>query len=412
MAALLLTLLILAPPPDRPNEPDELEALQTVVQAAVKKIGPSVVTIDTIGGIQRINVPDRLKEKMTPAERPRDNDRDAPEDEDEGGDKQPTPEGRTPRFKNEWKKMLAWPGFKKAEGPTTGLVLTEDGYIVTSAWNFEDKPSVITVTTADGRTSAARLLGIDRAAGLALLKVERKGMTPPVFRDPSTAREGAWALAIGRSLVRRGVSIKYGIVSARNRIEGNAIQSDVATSPVNYGGPLIDIDGSVYGVIVPLGSRGQETNPNWYDSGIGFAAPIDRETVLRRLGKEGVELHAAFLGVASDQARTEPGALVKAVSANQAAAKAGILKGDLIVEIGGVAVKNGFTLRFEIGRRRAGESVKLVVSRGAGDKAEKKEFTIKLGKRPQQTTDKKKIPIPMPGPGENKPDKKQPEKNR
>lgn len=409
MASLLLFVLLLAPdrePAGGPHEPDELEALQAVVQAAVKRIGPSVVTIETVGGVRRIDVPDRLKEKMTPAERPRRDDRNAPEDEREGGDEQPAPEGRTPRFKDEWKKMLAWPGFKKAEGPTTGLVLTEDGHIITSAWNFESKPSVITVTTEDGKTSAARLLGIDRAAGLALLKIDRTGLPVPEFRDPKTVRVGAWTLAVGRSIVRRGVSIRYGIVSAKNRIEGNAIQTDAAASPVNYGGPLVDVHGRVYGVIVPLGSRGEETNPNWYDSGIGFAAPVDPQLVLGRLGEEGVELEAAFLGVASDREHTKSGALVKAVSPGQAAEKAGIEKGDVIVEVDGVPVENGFTLRFAIGRRRAGEKVEIVVQRGD----EKKTFEVVLGKRPEQDADKKKLPIPLPGPGG--PGGNQPEKNR
>jgi S1-C subfamily serine protease len=252
---LLAVILLLAP-----EEPDELIALQTVVKNALARVGPSVVTIETVGGIRQINVPERLKEKMTLPERPRDGDRNAPEDD---GDEEVPPEGKTPRFKNEWRKMLAWPGFKKAEGPTTGVVLSPHGHIVTSAWNFEGKPNVVTVTTADGKTHAARLLGVDRAAGLALLKIEAKGLTAATFLAPEHVRVGSWAFAVGRTLARQGVDVKYGIISAKNRIEGNALQTDAATSPSNYGGPLIDAAGHVYGIIVPLGARGEEANPNW-----------------------------------------------------------------------------------------------------------------------------------------------------
>jgi S1-C subfamily serine protease len=389
---LLTALLWLAP-----EEPDELIALQTVVQNALAKVGPSVVTIETVGGIRQIHVPDRLKEKMTLPERPRDDDRNAPEDD---GDEEIPPEGKTPRFKNEWRKMLAWPGFKKAEGPTTGVILSPHGYIVTSAWNFEGKPNVVTVTTADGKTRAARLLGIDRAAGLALLKIDAKGLTAATLLAPDHVRVGSWAFAVGRTLAWQGVDVRYGIISAKNRIEGNALQTDAATSPANYGGPLIDAAGRVYGIIVPLGARGEEANPNWYDSGIGFATPIpDLGTLIARLGKAGTELWPAFLGVTTDQDRTEPGARITDVAPEKAAAKAGLKKGDVILAIDGRDVDNGFTLRFEIGRRRAGDSVTLRVRRGA----ETLEVAAKLGRRPKPAVVRDKIPVPMPGPGGKQP---------
>jgi serine protease Do len=391
-ALTLQAILLLAP-----GEPDELQALESVLEAALERIAPSVVTIETVGGVRAIRLPDQLRKKMTLPERPRENDRDAPKDGDGGeGEEQVPPEGKTPRFKDEWRKMLAWPGFKKAEGPTTGLILSADGYIVSSAWNFEGKPNVVTVTTAAGRTHAARLLGIDRAAGLALLKIEAEGLPVPRFLDPDEVRLGAWAFAIGRALDPKRVEVKYGVVSARNRIEGNALQTDAATSPTNYGGPLIDVEGAVYGVIVPLGARGEEANPNWYDSGIGFVTPIrDPQRLIERLGKEGVELKPAFLGVASDQDRTEPGARITKVEAGHAAEKAGLQADDIILEIDGHKVCNVFSLRFEIGRRRAGDTVKLLIQRGE----EKLQKELELGARPTRAPGgKDKLPIPMPGP--------------
>jgi len=385
---ILCSLLVLLAPE---QEMDELEALQIVVQRAMETIEPSVVTIETVGGIRQVDLPDGVEDKVTLPERPRE-DRKRPEGAPE---REPSPEGRTPRFENEWQKMLALPGFKKAEGPTTGLVLSEDGYIVTSAWNFESKPNVVAVTTPDGRTHAAKLLGMDRAAGLALVKIDAEGLKVPEFVDPATAKPGAWAFAIGRAVARQAVTVKYGILSARNRIEGNALQTDAATNPTNYGGPLVDAEGRVYGVVVPLGARGEEANPNWYDSGIGFAAPIrDPRRLIERLKEPDTELFPAFLGVVTDQERTEPGARITQVAPEQGAAKAGLLKDDVVLKVDDRDVRNAFTLRFEVGRRRAGDPVRLLVRRG--DKTFEVEAT--LGRRPQGAAeDDEKIPVPMPG---------------
>jgi serine protease Do len=399
MNAMLLTSLLLV------GAPDELEALQTAVQAAVTKAGPSVVRIETVGGVRKVAVPDRFKKRMSTPERPGE-DEARPErgqPEPKPGDENQPPGGRTPRFRNEFEKMLAQPGFKKAEGPTTGLVVSADGYILSSAWNFESNPSVISVTLAGGKTYAAEILGIDRAASLALLKIDAQDLPVPTFIDPRTVREGAWAFALGRALGRDGVEVKYGIISAKNRINGNALQTDAATSPTNYGGPLIDVEGRVYGVIVPLGSRGNEANPNWYDSGIGFAVPLfDVKRLIERLGKPGVVLQPAFLGVQMDQDRAKTGAKITNVIKGHAAEKAGLKAGDVVTDIDGEPVRNAFTLRFAIGRSRAGDKAKLKVQRGA----EELVLEVEFGPRPKAPT-KKKVPIPMPGMDKPKrPDKK------
>ena len=382
-----------------PDEPDELEALQAVVQAALEKAGPYVVRIETVGGIRRVNVPGNAKKKMTVPERPGE-DEARPERKPDGEKPDRNPGGRTPRFKNEFEKMLALPGFKKAEGPTTGVILSKDGYIITSAWNFEAKPNVVSVTLSNGRTYAAQMLGVDRAASLAMLKIDADDLPVPEFRDPQKVKVGAWALALGRALTRKNVEVKYGIISAKNRILGNALQTDAATSPTNYGGPLVDVEGRVYGIIVPLGSRGQETNPNWYDSGIGFAVPIrDAAKLIAQLGKAGVLLQPAYLGVQMDQDRTKPGAMVTQVLEKTGAAKAGLKKGDIVLNIDGEEVKNAFTLRFAIGRRRAGDKVRLKVQRGD----ETLDIEAELGVRPKPQAKKGKLPVRMPG---QKPDRK------
>ena len=389
---ILALLLMLAP-----EGIDEIEALEAAIANALRNVDPVVVTIETVGGVRPADLPGEAKDKMTLPERPRE-EKDAPKDGEP--EEEPAPEGRTPRFGDEFKKMLAMPGFQKAEGPTTGVILSADGFIVTSAWNFESKPTVVTVTTGDGKTTAARLLGVDRAAGLALLKIDREGLPAATFLDPKTVEVGAWAFAVGRALDKRA-DVKYGIVSAKNRIEGNALQTDAATSPSNYGGPLVDLEGRVYGIIVPLGAQGEDANPNWYDSGIGFATPIrDPKDLIRRLGKEGTELFPAFLGVATDQDRPGPGALVNEVVPDTAAAKAGLQKGDVVLAVDGAPVAHAFGLRFEIGRRRAGDKAKLLVQRDGKEI----EIEVELDRRPEAQESAEKIPIPMPGP-DGKPEK-------
>ena len=392
---ILALLLLLAP-----DEVDELGALEAAISNALTAVESSVVTIETVGGVRPVELPANAKEKMTLPERPRE-EGDKPKEGEE--EEEPLPEGRTPRFGDEFRKMLAMPGFQKAEGPTTGVILSADGYVVTSAWNFESDPTVVTVTTGDGKTAAARLLGIDRAAGLALLKIDAQGLPFATFLDPGNVAVGAWAFAVGRALDKRA-DVKYGIISAKNRIEGNALQTDAATSPSNYGGPLVDLEGRVYGIIVPLGAQGEDANPNWYDSGIGFVAPIrDPQALIRRLGKEGTELFPAFLGVATDQDRPGPGALVNEIVPDTAAAKAGLQKGDVILAVDGVQVPHAFGLRFEIGRRRSGDKVKLTVGR----EGKEIELEAELDRRPQAQVADEKLPIPMPSPDGKKPEPKE-----
>ncbi|MEM8885232.1 MAG: trypsin-like peptidase domain-containing protein [Planctomycetota bacterium] len=387
MRITIALLLALAWTSAHADELDEVEALQLTVRRAIARIEPSVVRITTVGGIRRVDVPNRFKVDEEGPVRPREGDDEArpmPGEENDPGGGGGERKDRTPRFKNEFQKLLAIPGFKKAEGPTTGLIISEDGFILTSAWNFDSKPQATVVTTSDGRAHAAQLLGIDRAAGLALLKIDASDLPLPRFRDPSKVQEGAWSFAVGKALPKRGVEIKYGVISAKNRVGGIALQTDAACSPSNYGGPLIDIEGNVYGLIVPLGARGEQTNPNWYDCGIGFAVPIpDPEVLIERLAQEDKELLPAYLGVGLEEDRTETGAKITAIAPEQAAAKAGLKAGDVITKFNGQPVKNAFTLRFAIGRSRAGDTAMLTVQRGEQELNRKITFGARPKPRPQ-----------------------------
>ena len=97
----------------------------------------------------------------------------------------------------------------------------------------------------------------------------------------------------------RPPSVSVGIISAVGRIWGKAIQTDAKISPINYGGPLIDIEGRVQGILVPASPQGEDVTAGfeWYDSGIGFAIPMeDVLAVLPRL-KQGKDLKKGLLGI-------------------------------------------------------------------------------------------------------------------
>src|SRR5581483_8402276 len=278
------------------------EAYEKAVKEAAAKVAPSVVKIETAGGRELI-----------------------------GGASAIGPGA----------------GVRKGTGPTTGIVVGKDGFIVTSTFNFANKPTDIFVTVPGRPRLVAKVVAHDTTRMLTLLKVDAKDLPVPAAVPKGEVRVGQTALALGRTLdpdVTRLPSISLGIVSATGRIWGKAIQTDAKVSPVNYGGPLVALDGRVLGILVPASPRGdtEVAGLEWYDSGVGFAIPLeDVFAVLPKL-KEGKELRRGLLGVTAQNATDEYTApvVVGTVSPDSAAAKAGIKPGDTVVAIDGRPVPN------------------------------------------------------------------------
>ena len=253
-------------------------------------------------------------------------------------------------------------------GPTTGLVVSPDGYIISSAFNFIQKPSSILVTLPSGKRVPAQIVGRDRSRMIMLLKVSAP--EPMVAPQPVPRKEmivGQWAIALGRTLDASNTSMSVGILSATDRIWGKAIQTDAKVSPSNYGGPLVDIRGRVLGVLVPLSpqSNSEVAGAEWYDSGIGFAVPL--EDILQRLEKlkAGQDLLPGLLGVAlKGRDIYADDVIISSCPANGPAAKAGLKPDDKIIEVDGVAINRQAQLRHALGRRYAGDTVNVVVLRG------------------------------------------------
>jgi serine protease Do len=253
-----------------------------------------------------------------------------------------------------------------ATGPTTGVIVSPDGYIVSSAFNFASRPASILVTLSDGRRLPAAQVATDKLKMLTLLKVEAEDLPVPSAAPSAGFHVGQWAIALGKTLDETP-SISVGIVSALNRIWGKAIQTDAKISPVNYGGALVDIEGRVLGVLVPLSPQtsGEVAGVEWYDSGIGFAIPmVDVNATLDRL-KSGKDLLGGLMGITTkSQDIYEGQPTIDRVRYGSPAQQAGLKEGDVIVELDGHLVKRQAQIKHALGNRYAGETVVVKVKRG------------------------------------------------
>lgn len=301
---------------------------EQAIRAAADRVAPSVVRIETIGGLERVG------------------------------------------------KVLV------NTGPTTGLVVSEDGYIISSAFNFVQQPASILVTLPSGARAAAQIVARDHSRMLVLLKVTASEKLPvPVAVPRNEVTVGQWAIALGRTYDAQSANISVGVVSATNRIWSTAIQTDAKISPANYGGPLIDIHGRVFGVLVPLSPQkqgGEVAGAEWYDSGIGFAVPLadifDRLSTLQ----QGTDLHPGVMGISLKPG--DPYATQAELAASQAgspAYKAGLRSGDTIVEIDSVKIERQSQLKHALGPRYAGDKVHLIYTRGK-ETPERREANVEL----------------------------------
>jgi serine protease Do len=160
---------------------------------------------------------------------------------------------------------------------TTGIVISADGEILTSQFALEGNPEAVLVEDQLGKRTNATIIATDRVRRIVLLKAKEGHWTPAAPDESRPVEVGQWSIALGRFYAAESSSISLGIISALNRIHGMAIQTDAKVSPINYGGPLVLLNGTIAGILVPLSPRGGGTSSSgieWYDSGIGFAIPL------------------------------------------------------------------------------------------------------------------------------------------
>jgi serine protease Do len=225
-----------------------------------------------------------------------------------------------------------------ASGPSSGTILSADGWIITSTYQFKGQPASITVVLPNQERKAAKLVARDYSRELALLKIDVDQPLRPIQISPRNDwRIGQWVVALGKTFDPSNASCSVGILSAQGRVWNKAIQSDAKISPQNYGGPLVDLRGRAMGILTPLnpGIVTEGEVEQWYDSGIGFAVPT--EDILERLPQwqMGNDIHPGRVGFRWRGIDEYTGDVVlQGVTPGSPAAKAGIRAGDKILALG------------------------------------------------------------------------------
>ena len=272
------------------------------------------------------------------------------------------------------------PRYREQTSGGSGVIISPDGYIVTNHHVVENAAR-LTVKLPEGKTYDAKLIGTDADTEIALLKIEETGLPSLPFGNSDALRLGEWVLAIGNPFDLHS-TVTAGIVSAKGRslgairTSGNSgiesfIQTDAAVNPGNSGGALVNTKGELVGINTLIKS------PTGAYAGYAFAVPeaIVRKVVsdLREygvvqralLGIEYVVVDEAFLKERGEESGIdEVGGLYVANSVEGGAAEAaGIRKGDVITEIDGQKVDSRATVAEIIGRRRPGDTMKIVAKR-------------------------------------------------
>jgi len=273
------------------------------------------------------------------------------------------------------------------EGAGSGVIVSPDGYILTNNHVVEGAQQ-IKVTLLSGKTFPARIIGTDRFADLAVVRVATSERLPVAeLGNSGTLQVGQLAVAIGNPF-GLGHTVTVGVISALNRsiqvpglVIENLIQTDAAINPGNSGGALVDSGGTVIGINTAI-------VPNAV--GIGFAIPIDTaRAIMAQLIRSG-RVVRPYVGVTwggdVDQSiasqynlPVDRGIIVREVDPKGPAAAAGIQAGDIIVAVDGRPVANWNEFIRELFTRRPGDRVRLEVVRDGS----RRTVQVTLAERPQ-----------------------------
>ncbi len=255
----------------------------------------------------------------------------------------------------------------------SGFIISGDGYILTNFHVIEDASS-ITVTTYDGSSYDAALIGYQESNDLAVLKIEAQGLTPVVLGSSDKLNVGDGVVAIGNPLGELTFSLTTGVVSALNRevtFSGNVtmdlIQTDCAINSGNSGGALFNMYGEVVGI----------TNAKYSSSGnqasidnIGFAIPLDDiySTVISIIEKGYIATPYIGVFLADVSSETQAyglpqGAAIRQVEANSPAQQAGLRQNDIVTQVEDVPITCAADLVEAVSGCAIGDSLELQVYR-------------------------------------------------
>jgi serine protease Do len=270
------------------------------------------------------------------------------------------------------RSSLGTSGLQEAGSGSGFIIDAKKGFIATNN-HVIDGAQKITVSLSDGRNLEAKVIGADPRTDLAVLQIlDVSNLTAVNLGDSSKVEVGEPVVAIGNPGGNEFArSVTTGVISATNRtlpLQGEAsfglLQTDAAINPGNSGGPLVNYQGQVIGInSVKYAEPGFE--------GMGFSIPIsDAMPTIQQLIKFGVAKHPALLVSTNDQytnyakSNNKPlGAYISEVTPNGPAAKAGIVKGDVITKINNGQVQNSSDLIRELYKNNVGGKVTITYNR-------------------------------------------------
>ena len=266
-----------------------------------------------------------------------------------------------------------WGELEEGSSEGSGIIYSEDGYIITNNHVIEDAVSsstaAVTVTLPDGTEYEAKIIGRDEVTDLAVIKIDAKGLTPATFGDSSKLNVGELVVAIGNPLGQEFAgSVTVGYVSALSRtitVDGRThklIQTDAAINPGNSGGALVNSNGEVIGINT---AKITDTTVE----GLGFSIPSnDALDIIKELISKGkiVRPYIGIYGIDLDEALAKRNNLVEGVyvyqvTNNSPASDAKITRGDVIVEFDGKAVTTVDELNEIKNSKNIGDKVKVKI---------------------------------------------------
>jgi Do/DeqQ family serine protease len=263
------------------------------------------------------------------------------------------------------------------QGLGSGVIVRADGYILTNH-HVVDGADTVTVELVDRRRLTAKVVGTDQPSDLALLKIEADGLQALQLADSDAVEVGDIVLALGNPL-GVGQTVTMGIISAKGRATGlgdgsfeDFIQTDAPINTGNSGGALVNTRGELVGI------NSQILSPSGGNIGIGFAIPASMARNVMDQLLDGGKVRRGQLGVVAqtvDSAMAESlglkevrGAIVADVTADSAAARAGLERGDVIVAVDGHAIADSNALRNRIASTAPGAAVSLKIVRAGAER--------------------------------------------
>jgi serine protease Do len=261
----------------------------------------------------------------------------------------------------------------RQQGLGSGVIVSEEGYIITN-YHVVKGMDTITVTLSDGREFLASVIGHDVKKDMSLLKIDAKEIPVIELSNSDKIEVGDWAIAIGSPFGLSG-TLTVGVISAKSRSEkeakgfGRLIQTDAAINPGNSGGALLNIDGQLIGINTAI-----VTSAGGY-LGIGFAIPINdakiiMEKILNESKKRG---QIGWLGLSTQEINkdlhfqlglsSKYGVLVNNITDKGPASKAGLMRGDILIEINGEKIFRPYEVKEHLLNKKIDEHLKIAIIR-------------------------------------------------